>query len=67
MNKKVMVATLSADIVRSTSLQTEDLIVLRNRLFNLLDELERDYRGFWARIVKGDSIGGTGDRHLSQA
>lgn len=51
-----MVATLSADIVRSTSLQTEDLIVLRNRLFNLLDELERDYRGFWARIVKGDSI-----------
>lgn len=42
--------------MRLTSLQTEDLIVLRNRLFNLLDELERDYRGFWARIVKGDSI-----------
>ena len=42
--------------MRSTSLQTEDLIVLRNRLFNLLDELERDYCGFWARIVKGDSI-----------
>ena len=51
-----MVATLSADIVRSTSLQTEDLIELRNRLLNLLDELEQDYRGFWARIVKGDSI-----------
>ena len=56
MVKKDMVATLSAGIVRSTSLQTEDLIVLRNRLFNLLDELEGDYRGFWARIVKGDSI-----------
>lgn len=51
-----MVATLSADIVRSTSLQTEDLIVLRNRLLNLFDELEKDYLGFWARIVKGDGI-----------
>ena len=35
---------------------TEDLIELRNRLLNQLDELERDYRGFWARIVKGDGI-----------
>ncbi len=51
-----MVATLSADIVRSTSLQTEDLIELRNRLLNLFDELEKDYLGFWARIVKGDGI-----------
>lgn len=51
-----MVATLSADIVRSTSLHTEDLIELRNRLLNLLDKLERDYHGFWARIVKGDGI-----------
>ena len=51
-----MVATLSADIVRSTSLQTEDLIELRNKLLNLLDELERNYHGFWARIVKGDGI-----------
>ena len=56
MNKKVMVATLSADIVRSTSLHTEELIELRNRLLNLLDKLERDYQGFWARIVKGDGI-----------
>lgn len=51
-----MVATLSADIVKSTSLQTEDLIELRNRLLNLFDELEKDYLGFWARIVKGDGI-----------
>ena len=51
-----MIATISADIVRSTSLQTEDLIILRNRLRGLLDEFEKDYPGFWARIVRGDSI-----------
>lgn len=51
-----MVATLSADIVRSTSLHTCDLIELRNRLLNLFDDLEKDYHGFWARIVKGDGI-----------
>ena len=51
-----MIATISADIVRSTSLQTEDLIILRNRLRELLDDFERDYPGFWARIVRGDSI-----------
>lgn len=51
-----MIATISADIVRSTSLQTEDLIKLRNRLRDLLDDLEKDYPGFWARITRGDSI-----------
>lgn len=51
-----MIATISADIVRSTSLQTEDLIDLRNRLRELLDDFEKDYPGFWARIVRGDSI-----------
>lgn len=51
-----MIATVSADIVRSTSLQTEDLIILRNRLRELLDDFEKDYPGFWARIVRGDSI-----------
>ena len=51
-----MIATISADIVRSTSLRTEDLIELRNRLRVLLADLEKDYSGFWARIVRGDSI-----------
>ena len=51
-----MIATISADIVRSTSLQTGDLIELRNRLRGLLDDLEKDYQGFWARITRGDSI-----------
>ena len=51
-----MKATISSDIVRSTSLQTEDLIIQRNRLRELLDDFEKDYPGFWARIVRGDSI-----------
>lgn len=51
-----MIATISADIVRSTSLQTEDLITMRNKLRLFLDKLEENYPGFWARIVRGDSI-----------
>ena len=51
-----MIATISADIVRSTSLKTEDFIALRNRLRGLLDNFENDYQGFWARIVRGDSL-----------
>lgn len=51
-----MIATISADIVRSTSMDTEDLIVLRNRLRDLFQDFEEDYPGFWARIVRGDSI-----------
>ena len=51
-----MVATLSVDIVRSTSLRTGDLIDLRNRLLVFFDDLKVDYQGFWARIIRGDSI-----------
>ena len=51
-----MIATISADIVRSTSLRTEDLILLRDRLRGLLSGIEKDSPGFWARIVRGDSI-----------
>ena len=51
-----MIATISADIVRSTSLATGDLITIRKRLRGLLDDFEKDYGGFWARIVRGDSI-----------
>ena len=51
-----MIATISADIVRSTSMNTEDLIALRNKLHGLFLDLEEDYPGFWARIFRGDSI-----------
>ena len=37
-------------------MNTEDLITLRNRLHDLFHDFEEDYPGFWARIVRGDSI-----------
>lgn len=51
-----MIATISADIVRSTSLSTEALIELRRNFERLFDTLEKNYSRFWARIVRGDSI-----------
>ena len=51
-----MKATISADIVRSTSLTTLDLIGLRDKLIKLLRGFEDEYPGFWARVVRGDSI-----------
>lgn len=51
-----MKATISADIVRSTSLETRDLIILRKRLYELFEKFEEFYPGFWARIIRGDGI-----------
>lgn len=52
-----MVATISADIVKSTSLEARDLIELRKRLQSLFDRIETDMLpGFWGRIVRGDTI-----------
>lgn len=51
-----MIATISADIVRSTSLKTKDLMALRDNLRGLLNQFEDEYPDFWARIVRGDSV-----------
>ena len=51
-----MIATISADIVRSTSLETADLLELRKGLQGLIGGFEKDIPGFWARIVRGDSL-----------
>lgn len=51
-----MVATISADIVSSTSLATKELIELRRRLYELFSRIAENSPGFWGRIVKGDSI-----------
>ena len=51
-----MIATISADIVRSTSMKTADLLELRRGLQGLIGDLEKDFPGFWARIVRGDSL-----------
>ena len=51
-----MIATISADIVKSTSLKHDDYITMRNKLNRLIKWLENDNEGFWARIVRGDGI-----------
>lgn len=51
-----MVSIVSADIVHSTSLETKDLIKLRRELSDLFGRIAADYPGFWARIIRGDSV-----------
>lgn len=51
-----MYATISADIVSSTSLSKEKMIELNEMLKKCLSTLEERYDGFWGRVVKGDSI-----------
>lgn len=51
-----MIATISADIVRSTSMETADLLKLRRGLQDLIGDLEKAVPSFWARIVRGDSL-----------
>lgn len=51
-----MYATISADVVSSTSLSKEAMIELNEKLKKCLSTLEARYQGFWGRIVKGDSI-----------
>lgn len=49
-------ATLSADIVRSTSLSTDDTIRLKNFLQQFLNHISSSYKGTWGRIIKGDGL-----------
>ena len=51
-----MYATISADVVSSTSLSRRAMIELNGKLRDCLYVLEQRYQGFWGRIVKGDSI-----------
>ncbi len=51
-----MYATISADVVSSTSLSKESMIELNEKLKKCLNTLEARYPGFWGRVVKGDSI-----------
>ena len=51
-----MYATISADIVSSTSLSAQALIDISYAIKKCLLEFETSYDGFWGRLVKGDSI-----------
>jgi len=49
-------ATISADIVASTSLSKEALVELTTGVKDFLENMADNYTGFWGRLVKGDSI-----------
>lgn len=51
-----MYATISADIVQSTSLEIKEMLFLRSKVQELLNKLEVSFPGFWGRLVRGDSI-----------
>jgi hypothetical protein len=51
-----MYATISADIVSSTSLSLESTIELKQKIGQLLKLLENKYTNFWGRQMKGDYI-----------
>ena len=52
-----MYATISADIVSSTSLCIEETIALKQRIEDLFSVLEKRFPGFWGRLIKGDYDG----------
>lgn len=51
-----MYATISADIVSSTSLSEVETIELKQYIEERLKMLETLYPGFWGRLIKGDYI-----------
>lgn len=51
-----MYATISADIVSSTSLTSKETIRLKQNLKELFSLLEERYPKFWGRQIKGDYI-----------
>jgi hypothetical protein len=56
LNVKDMYATISADIVSSTSLSEVETIELKQYIEERLKMLETLYPGFWGRLIKGDYI-----------
>jgi len=57
MKNKMLNATISADIVSSTSLSVEELTLLQTEIRHFLDKLAEDSRGDdWGRLFKGDSV-----------
>lgn len=51
-----MYATISADIVSSTSLSKDDTIELKQKIDSLFQLLGEKFPGFWGRQIKGDYI-----------
>lgn len=55
---KDILGAISADVVDSTSLAIEDMIGLRDEIYNCFSDIKSCFpnSGFWGRLVKGDSI-----------
>ncbi len=51
-----MFASISADIVSSTSLTIQSMIELNEHIKKMLEILESKYDGFWGRLVRGDTV-----------
>ena len=49
-------ASLSADIVDSTSLSVRDLKHLREEILNILMHLDKSVAPVWGRVVRGDTL-----------
>lgn len=56
-SKKMLRATISADVVSSTALSVEELTLLQSEIRCFLDELSEKSQGKdWGRLFKGDSV-----------
>ncbi|WP_300725175.1 RNA polymerase subunit sigma-70 [uncultured Bacteroides sp.] len=51
-----MQATISADIVASTTFSVEDTVFLKSQMHSFFQQLEVSYPGCWGRLIKGDYI-----------
>ena len=49
-------ATVSADIVRSTSLDEKSIILMQEHLHEYLAVIEKHFPGCWGRVVRGDCL-----------
>ena len=51
-----MYATISADIVSSTTLSIDETIALKKKINDQFVSLSCKFPGFWGRLIKGDYI-----------
>lgn len=49
-------ATITADIVASTTLSVDSILSLNESIKNCIADIEEHFPGTWGRLVKGDSI-----------
>ena len=52
----ILMATISADIVASTSLSVDSMLSLNESIKRCIIDIEEHFPGTWGRLVKGDSI-----------